>query len=297
MLKFKMKKAILAAITAAILCVTSVAATGCQNNSNSSNSGSDNAGAGDASNQQESNSSDALAPPADFVNDSPLECHEDDIKDAINYFNKHAYTSELSFNEAQPNKQSYWVYKELDELRKITLEDNMKIDGDFTVTLGDDMSKIESTDYLFNNQDKEKVETRLNRTTPVNNTWLFNAVDDEGKDIFYVEVQNNSDSEIAADKCKIINMTGAQQCEYMGLRTGDSFRKVLETFGSPNRELFVSATLMNTYEYHMTYIDVENEITLIVRVELNYKASDMEKSTATVSSISVVEGIDTKSAH
>lgn len=61
-------------------------------------------------------------------------------------------------NTEQPSKRFYWVYKEPDKLRKVTLDDYMKVGDNLSITLGDDMTEIEKTDYLFNSSIHEKSE-------------------------------------------------------------------------------------------------------------------------------------------
>lgn len=278
----KMKKYIAALSALAIL---AAAMSGCSQNNNSDT-------------EATIKNSDSKQSTEQLVNDNPIKPGNDDIKYAVEYFNKHAYTSDFSLNEAQPGKDTYWVYKEYNELRKITLDDYMTVDGTLTITLDDGLDKVMKTDYL-NYWEYNDLDETVSPEQGVIHESLVGTTDDK-KEIFNLYIDNTTDKEMPVKDCIIDSFSTGQEgeiCEYMGLHKGDTLDKVIETVGSPNRMLTFNPTGSKTYNISMKYIDPENKRTTLLTVELYYDGMDSEKTKAVLTKIRVYDRLEEREAH
>lgn len=228
-----------------------------------------------------------------LVNDNPIQANVNEIKPAVEYFNEHAYTSDFTFNEHQPNLNSYWVYKEDNERRKVTLDNKVTVDETLTIVMGDDLTEILTTDYLTNYESND-----LDRILSGNNTSMLYGTTIEHKDIFTVDVKNFSENEQSVKDCTIYRIgTGwsyGERCEYMGLHVGDSLDKVIDTIGSPNRYLDFYEKSRFEYRIVMGYVDAANERTAQVNIKLTINGDDKN---AVVEGIFLCNVIENNIAH
>lgn len=289
-MKSKMKKLI---TSLAIIAMLITAFAGC---SKSNNTTENNTGA-----ETEMNSGAESQTAEQLVNDNPIKPVKDDTKYAVEYFNRHAYTSDFSYNEAQPSWSIYWVYKEDNELRKVTLDDHMTVDGTYTVKLGDSMSEELITKYISNDEDSKYLDEILSPGADTVKLYIpLYGKTDEGDEIFSFEVKNNTSEELPVRNCAVSRFSiiyHGEPCEYMGLKKGDDIDKVIETLGSPNRELAFSSTGAHTYDIEMRYIDAENERTVFVVLELYYDGMDSEKTKAVLKYLHVYDHLEQNIAH
>ncbi|MDE6208427.1 MAG: hypothetical protein K2M73_01995 [Lachnospiraceae bacterium] len=227
-----------------------------------------------------------------LVNDNPIQANVNEIKPAVEYFNEHAYTSDFTLNEHQPNLNSYWVYKEDNERRKVTLDNKMTVDDTLTIVAGDDLTEILKTDYLTNYESND-----LDRTLNSNDTSMLYGTTADHNDIFTVDVKNFSENEQSVKDCTIYRFgTGyyGESCEYMGLHKGDSLDKVIDTIGSPNQYLDFDKRGAFEYRIVMRYVDAVNERTVQVNIKLTIDGDDKE---AIVDGIFLFDVIEDNIAH
>lgn len=214
---------------------------------------------------------------AKLVNDNPITTYSEELAPILEYFNQYVYTSDFERNREHTNRTDYWVYEPNPERPKVELSDEMKIDDTLTVKLGDDLTEFAKTEY-FNYKE-------YNRNVDA----VYCKKVQYGPDYFslYLNPTEDKDTELQYRTIEHIIMDSSAEYDYLGITTGDTLEKVIQTIGSPNKEIrFERRGDPKTWNAYMYYTDSDKKLTLMVNIDLDFTK---EEDPATVYVLSLYD--------